>query len=172
MARQREMNATLGRLARTSRFCTVTFLTARDNKQCAFKSIVKTAHIQLQDMLKNVHDIYDQIPILWTSQAEVKEKLKQHQEEPDQKVPQHLSEQTENQSFPSGIYLQRGLTRAATGTILRFLADMICAARFKTLGNNKLMTTKSPKCGAINSWVHHKRCYGLSAPNHAVGKHG
>ena len=171
---QSDMNDLLGCISHTAGISLTSFHSLRESGIQAAESLAKSAGRQIESILHKAGDISEKIPTFWAPQKEVKEMIKQQQEEHEHKVLEHLSDQTENQSFSSGIYLHWGLTRAANRAVFRPLADnrvlqttfgnMICATRFKTLEHNRLVTTKCPKCGTANSWGHNRKCYGLVTP--------
>ena len=89
-----------------------------------------------------------QLPVTWTTQTEVKERLKAQQEEDEMRVIRHLATRETDQSIPSKSITDWHLTRSKTREILQHLAEnrklqttfsnLIGATRFKTVKEGKL----------------------------------
>ena len=113
--------------------------------------------------------------MMWATQEEVKEKLKEVQEANEMDVIKHLAERSRDQSSSAKTIMEWNLNRNKVRGILRHLAkerklqttfaNLIGATRFKAVKDGKLRHTICPRCKEIDSWEHCMQCYGVDPGN-------
>ena len=122
------------------------------------------------------------VPAFWVTQQEIKEQLKKKQEEVETLAIGILASRDVKASLSCRIYLELGLSREGVKIILKSLeknrhlqatmGNLLGATRFKTVENGLLVMTECPKCKKIDSWEHHKICYGIQTGPLLLNKQG
>ena len=124
--------------------------------------------------LKNSITEVEELPVLWCTQGEIKDLLKQSQDEDEQAVINYLANKGELTSVSCRIYTEWELTREKVrkmmnklsyGRMLQVtLGSVLGATRFKIPEGRGLGMVACPNCGQLDSWEHCQRCYEVTAP--------
>ena len=111
------------------------------------------------------------LPMIQATQEEVKERLKELQQEDEQKTIQYLANRESDRSISAEIIKEWKLDRSTVREILQHLSserklqttftNLVGATRFKTVKNSELHHTICPNCAEVDTWKHCLQCYGI-----------